>query len=97
MAIYARFLDMKSFQPVRVSKVYLQIVSNDDEYWKSSLMKQDVYTLQIAIPTLEMEADEYVVKVADHEEMMTFGFNNVRVKCPRRSFRNKNRVKVQMY
>ena len=45
MAIRARFLDMSTFEPIKVSKVYLQIVSNNHEYWKSTLMKQDVSIL----------------------------------------------------
>jgi len=80
MAIYARFLDMDNLEPIKVSKVYLQIVSNNHEYWKSTLMKQDVSVLQIAVGTLEMEDEQYVVKVSDHKEMLSFGFNKVKVR-----------------
>ena len=81
MTIYARFLDMDNLEPITVSKVYLQIVStNDHEYWKNTLMKQDVSTLQIAVGTLEMEDTEYIVKVSDHKEMLSFGFNRVKVR-----------------
>ena len=98
MAIFARFLDMNTFEPVKVPKVYLQIIStNDHVYWKTSLMKQNVSVLQIAIGTLEMKDENYIVKVSDHEEMLSFGFHKVHVKYPKRVFRNKNRVKIQMY
>jgi len=97
IAIFARFLDMKTFEPIRVPTVYLQIVSNYHEYWKSTLMKQDVSVLQIAVPTLEMKDDEYIVKVSDHQEMLSFSFHKVRVKYPKWVFRNNNRVKTQMY
>ena len=81
MAIYARFLDMDNLEPIKVSKIYLQIIStNDHEYWKTTLMKQDVSKLQIAVPTLEMEDDQYIVKVSDHKEMMSFGFDKVKVR-----------------
>jgi len=80
MAIYARFLDIDTLEPIKVSKVYLQIVSNYHEYWKSSLMKQDVSTLQIAVGTSEMEDDQYIVKVSDHKEMLSFGFHKVKVR-----------------
>ena len=80
MAIYARFLDMNTFEPIKVSKVYLQIVSNNHEYWKSSLMKQDVSVLQIAVATLEMKDEQYIVKVSDHKEMLSFGFHKVKVR-----------------
>jgi len=97
MAIFARFLDMNTFEPIKVSEIYLQIVSNYHEYWRSSLMRENVSVLQIAVPTIEMHDDDYVVKVSDHKEMLTFGFNRVHVKCPGLTFRNKNKVKIQMY
>ena len=98
MAIRARFLDMNTFEPVKVHNVYLQIIStNDNEYWKTSLMRQNIYKLQIAVSTLEMIDADYIVKVSDHKEMMSFGFNKVHVKYPKWIFRNKNRVKIQMY
>ena len=81
MAIFARFLDMDTFEPIQVPTVYLQIIStNDHEYWKTSLMKQNVSKLQIAVPTLEMEHNQYIVKVSDHEEMLSFGFRKVKVR-----------------
>ena len=80
MAIFARFLDMNTFEPIKVSKIYLQIISTNHEYWETSLMKQDVSTLHIAIGTSEMEDTEYVVKVSDHKEMISFGFNKVKVR-----------------
>ena len=90
MAIFARFLDMDTFEPIKVPKVYLQIISTDDhEYWKTSLMKQDVSKLQIAVPTLEMKDNQYIVKVSDHEEMLSFGFNKVCVKHTKRFFQSK--------
>lgn len=98
MTIYARFLDMDTFELIKVPKVYLQIIStNDHVYWETSLMKQNVSKLQIAVATLEMEDDQYIVKVSDHQEMLSFGFNKVHVKYPKWVFRNKNRVKIQMY
>ena len=80
MEIRARFLDMSTFEPIKVSKVYLQIVSSNHEYWKTSLMKQNVSVLQIAVGTLEMKDGEYIVKVSDHKEMLSFGFNKVNVR-----------------
>ncbi len=81
MAIRARFLDMSTFEPTKVSKVYLQIIStNDHEYWKTTLMKQDISVLQIAVGTLEMKDEQYIVKVSDHKEMLSFGFNRVNVR-----------------
>jgi len=81
MAIRARFLDMSTFEPIKVSEIYLQIVStNDHEYWKTTLMKQDISVLQIAVGTLEMKDDQYIVKVSDHKEMLSFGFNKVKVR-----------------
>ena len=81
MAIFARFLDMNTFEPVKVHNVYLQIIStNDHEYWKTSLMRQNIYKLQIAVPTSEMKDDQYIVKVSDHQEMLSFGFNKVKVR-----------------
>ena len=81
MAIFARFLDMDTFEPIKVHNVYLQIIStNDHEYWKTTLMKQDVFVLHIAIGTLEMQDTEYVVKVSDHKEMLSFGFHKVKVR-----------------
>ena len=81
MAIFARFLDMDTFDPVKVHNVYLQIIStNDHEYWKTTLMKQNVSTLQIAVGTLEMKDKKYVVKVSDREEMLSFGFHIVKVR-----------------
>ena len=43
-------------------------------------MKQDVSVLQISVATLEMEDEQYIVKVSDHEEMLSFGFNKVKVR-----------------
>jgi len=80
MAIYAKFLDMNTFEPIKVSKVYLQIISNNHEYWKTTLIKQNVSVLQIAVGTLEMRSEQYVVKVSDHQEMLSFGFNKVKVR-----------------
>ena len=84
MAIFAKFLDVDTFEPVKVSKIYLQIIStNDHLYWKTTLMKQDVSTLQIAVATLEMEDEQYIVKVSDHKEMLSFGFHKVKVRKKR--------------
>ncbi|MCH7648413.1 MAG: hypothetical protein IIA83_07395 [Thaumarchaeota archaeon] len=84
MTIFARFLDMDTFEPVKVHNVYLQIIStNDHVYWKTTLMKQNVSTLQIAVPTLEMEDNQYIVKVSDHKEMLSFGFHKVKVRKKR--------------
>jgi len=81
MAIYARFIDTNTLKLVQIPEVYLQIIStNDHVYWKTSLMKQDVSTLQIAVGTLEMKDDQYIVKVSDHKEMLSFGFHKVRVR-----------------
>ena len=89
MVICARFLDSNTLKPIKVSEVFLQIIStNDHEYWKTSLMKQDVYALHIAVSTLEMKDEDYVVKVSDHKEMLSFGFNRVRVKKSKRLFQN---------
>jgi len=98
MAIFARFLNPDTLKPVQIPKVYLQIIStNDHEYWKSSLIRQNISKLQIAVSTLEMKDTDYIVKVSDHKEMLSFGFNKVHVKYPKRVFRNKNKVKIQMY
>lgn len=81
MAIYARFIDTNALKLVQIPEVYLQIIStNDHEYWKTTLMKQNVSTLQIAVGTSEMEHNQYIVKVSDHEEMLCFGFNKVKVR-----------------
>ena len=81
MAIRARFLDLNTFEPIKVSEVYLQIISNNDhEYWRTTLMKQDISVLQIAVGTLEMKDDQYIVKISDHKEMLSFGFNKVKVR-----------------
>jgi len=81
MEIYARFLDMNSFESIKVSKVYLQIISTDDhEYWPSSIIKKNMATLHIAIGTLEMKDEQYIVKVSDHKEMISFGFNKVKIR-----------------
>ena len=96
MVIYARFLDNDTLKPKKVSNVYMQIIStNDHEYWSTSLMNQNSSTLHIAIGTAEMKDDNYVVKIADHKEMMEFGFNKVKVKNPRKILQNKKqRVKI---
>ena len=52
-------------------------------------MKQNVSKLQIVISTLEMKYDEYIVKVSDHKEMTSFGFNKVKIKKPSRLYKNK--------
>jgi len=97
MAIFARFIDTDTLKLVQIPEVYLQIIStNDHEYWKSSLIRQNISKLQIAVSTLEMKDADYIIKVSDHKEMMSFGFNKVHVKYPKRVFRNKNRVKIQM-
>ena len=81
MTIHARFLDMDTFEPIKVLKVYLQIIStNDHEYWPSSIIKKNMATLHIAIGTLEMKDEQYIVKVSDHKEMLSFGFNKVNVR-----------------
>jgi len=96
MEIYARFLDKDTLTPVRTSNIYLQIIStNDHEYWSTRLMNQNSSTLHIAVGTAEMKDDNYVVKIADHKEMMEFGFNKLQVKNPRKIFQNKKqRVKI---
>ncbi len=98
MVIYARFIDLDTLQLVKVPTVYLQIISTDDhEYWQTSLIKQNISVLHIAIGTLEMKDDNYVVKVSDHKEMMEFGFNRVKLRKPWGVFKNKKRpVKIQL-
>ena len=81
MEIYAKFIDTDTLKSVLVPKVYLQIISvNDHEYWKTALMKQNVSVLHIAISTLEMRYDQYIIKISDHKEMTSFGFNKVNVR-----------------
>ena len=95
MVIYARFIDEDTLKPKKVSNVYLQIISTDDhEYWSTSLIKQNISVLHIAIGTLEMKDEKYIIKVSDHKEMMEFGFHKVKIKNPRKIFK-KHTVKIQ--
>lgn len=98
MVIYARFIDLDTLQLVKVPTVYLQIISTDDhEYWPTSLIKQNISVLYIAIGTLEMKDQKYIIKVSDHKEMMSFGFNRVKLRKPWVVFKNKKRpVKIQL-
>ena len=98
IVIFARFINTDTLKLVQIPEVYLQIIStNDHEYWKSSLIRQNISKLQIVLSTLEMKDTDYIIKVSDHKEMLSFGFNKVHVKYPKWVFRNKNRVKIQMY
>lgn len=97
MEIYARFIDKTTQKLVKISKIYLQIIStHDHEYWPVSIIRENDSILHIAIGTAEMKDTDYIIKISDHKEMMSFGFNKVHVKSPKRFFRNKNSVKIQM-
>jgi len=97
MEIYARFIDLETEKSIIISNIYLQITStNDHEYWPTSIIKQNTSTLHIAIGTLEMKDEKYVIKVSDHKEMQSFGFNQVKVKNHMKIFSKKKQpVKVQ--
>ena len=95
MVIYAQFLDLNALKMMKVPEVYLQIISTSDhEYWKTTLMKQNMSTLHIAVGTLEMKDNEYVVKISDHKEMISFGFAKVKVKNSNKFLKNKIYVQV---
>jgi len=98
MVIRARFIDEETLKPKKVSNVYMQIISTDDhEYWPTSLIKQNISVLHIAIGTLEMKDEKYIIKVSDHKEMMSFGFNRVKLRKPWGVFKNKKHpVKIQL-
>ena len=97
MEIYARFIDKTTQKLVEISKIYLQIIStHDHEYWPVSIIRENDSILHIAISTAEMKDIDYIIKISDHKEMMSFGFNKVHVTSTKRFFRNKNRVKIQM-
>ncbi|MCH7649127.1 MAG: hypothetical protein IIA83_11045 [Thaumarchaeota archaeon] len=98
MVIYARFIDEKTRKLIKIPNVYLQIISTDDhEYWPTSLIKQNISVLHIAIGTLEMKDQKYIIKVSDHKEMMSFGFNRVKLRKPWGVFKNKKHpVKIQL-
>ncbi len=98
MVIYARFIDEDTLKPKKVSNVYLQIISTDDhECWPTSLIKQNISVLHIAIGTLEMKDQKYIIKVSDHKEMISFGFNRVKMRKPWGIFKNKKHpVKIQL-
>jgi len=97
MEIYARFIDVETKKLITIPNIYLQIISTDDhEYWKTSIIKQNESILHIAIGTLEMKDEKYVVKVSDHKEMQSFGFNQVKVKNYMKLFSKKKQpVKIQ--
>ena len=97
MEIYARFIDAETKKPIIIPNIYLQIISTDDhEYWVTSIIKQNTSVLRIAVSTLEMKDKKYVIKVSDHKEMYSFGFNQVKVNNPSNIFTKKNQpVKVQ--
>jgi len=96
MEIYAKFMDLETRKLITIPNIYLQIISTDDhEYWQTSIIKQNESTLRIAIGTLEMKDKKYVIKVSDHKEMQSFGFNQVIVKSPLRSYAKKQSIKVQ--
>ena len=98
MVIYARFIDEKTRKLIKIPNVYLQIISTDDhEYWPTSLIKQNISVLHIAIGTLEMKDQKYIIKVSDHKEMLSFGFNRVKLRKPWGVFKNKKHpVKIQL-
>lgn len=80
MEIYAKFIDLETRKLITIPNIYLQIISTDDhEYWPTSIIKQNTSELRIAIGTLEMKDKKYVIKVSDHKEMLSFGFNKVKV------------------
>ena len=97
MEIYARFIDLQTNKLITIPNIYLQIISTDDhEYWKTSIIKQNESILHIAIGTLEMKDKKYVIKISDHKEMQSFGFNQVKVKNSSKIFTKKNQyLKVQ--
>ena len=81
MEIHARFIDLKTQKLIKIPNIYLQIISTDDhEYWPTSIIKKNMSALHIAIGTLEMKDEKYIIKVSDHKEMMSFGFNRVKVR-----------------
>ncbi len=84
MEIYARFIDAETKKPITIPNIYLQIISTDDhEYWVTSIIKQNTSVLRIAVSTLEMKDKKYIVKVSDHKEMLSFGFNKVKIRKKR--------------
>ena len=97
MEIYAKFIDLETKKLITIPNIYLQILSTDDhEYWPTSIIKQNTSVLRIAIGTLEMKDEKYIIKVSDHKEMQSFGFNQVKVKNPWKIFTKKKQpVKVQ--
>ncbi len=97
MEIHAKFINMETQQAQKISNIYLQIISTDGhEYWPSSIIKQNTSLLHIAIGTLEMYDEKYTIKVSDHKEMISFGFNQVKVKHSKNIFKKKNHtVKVE--
>ncbi len=97
MEIYAKFIDLETKKLITISNIYLQIISTDDhEYWPTSIIKQNTSILHIAIGTLEMKDKKYVIKVSDHKEMYSFGFNQVKVNNHCKIFAKKKQpVKVQ--
>lgn len=81
MEIHAKFIDQQTQKLMEIPNIYLQIIyTNDHEYWPTSIIKQNTSTLRIAIGTLEMKDEKYVIKVSDHKEMLSFGFNRVKVR-----------------
>lgn len=84
MEIYAKFIDLETKKLMTIPNIYLQIISTDyHEYWPSSIIKKNISTLHIAIGTLEMKDEQYIVKVSDHKETLSFGFNKVKVRKKR--------------
>jgi len=79
MEIYAKFIDLETKKLITIPNIYLQIISTDDhQYWPTSIIKQNTPILHIAIGTLEMKDKKYIIKVSDHKEMFSFGFNLVK-------------------